>query len=256
MGGAMSWHLQRGATLRADGSIWFSVWAPRVKEIAVQCISPERSTVAMQRHTDGLHTAVAQGLKPDSRYYYLLDGERTRPDPVSRFQPEGVHGPSAIVSPSAFSWTDQAWKGLPLRDLILYELHTGAFTPSGVFTAIGSYLDYLKNELGVTAVELMPVAEFPGKNNWGYDGTHLYAPHSAYGGPHGLKTLINTCHENELAVVLDVVYNHLGPEGNYLSEYGPYFTDRYHTPWGQAINFDGPQSDHVVRFFLENAVYW
>jgi len=210
----------------------------------------------MERYADGLHTVTIHGVKPGSRYFYLLDSERTRPDPVSRFQPEGVHGPSEVVSPHAFPWTDHAWKGVALKDLILYELHPGTFTPDGTFTAILAYLDYLKNDLGITAVELMPVAEFPGKRNWGYDGTHLYAPHSAYGGPQGLKTLINACHEKGLAVMLDVVYNHLGPEGNYLAEYGPYFTDRYQTPWGQGVNFDGEGSAEVRRYFVDNALYW
>ncbi len=224
--------------------------------MAVRFVSPDCHTVPMERHADGLHTVTVPGVQPGSRYFYLLDDERTRPDPVSRFQPEGVHGPSEVVSPGAFPWTDQDWKGRALQDLILYELHLGTFTLDGTFTAIIAYLDYLKNELGITAVELMPVAEFPGKRNWGYDGTHLYAPHSAYGGPQGLKTLINGCHEKELAVVLDVVYNHLGPEGNYLGEYGPYFTDRYQTPWGQGVNFDGEGSAEVRRYFIDNALYW
>jgi len=224
--------------------------------MAVRLVSFDYHTVPMERHADGLHTAIVQGVTPGSRYVYLLDGERTRPDPVSRFQPEGVHGPSGVVNPHAFPWTDQTWKGVALEDLILYELHPGTFTPGRTFTAIIPYLDYLKNDLGITAVELMPVAEFPGKRNWGYDGTHLYAPHLAYGGPQGLKTLINACHEKGLAVVLDVVYNHLGPEGNYLAEYGPYFTDRYQTPWGQGVNFDGEGSAEVRRYFVDNALYW
>jgi maltooligosyltrehalose trehalohydrolase len=167
-----------------------------------------------------------------------------------------VHGPSAIVDPDAFAWTDHNWKGRALQDLILYELHCGTFTVDGVFTAILPYLDYLQKDLGVTALELMPVIEFPGARNWGYDGVHPYAPHTAYGGSLGLKTLVNACHEKGLAVVLDVVYNHLGPEGNYLSEYGPYFTDRYQTPWGQAVNFDGEDSYEVRRYFIDNALYW
>ena len=140
--------------------------------------------------------------------------------------------------------------------MIIYEIHTGTFTHEGTFEAIIPFLDYLKNELGVTAIELMPVAQFPGERNWGYDGTYLYAPQNSYGGPDGLKTLINACHQKGLAVILDVVYNHLGPEGNYLDDYGPYFTDRYKTPWGPAINFDGPESDEVRRFIIDNALYW
>jgi maltooligosyltrehalose trehalohydrolase len=223
--------------------------------MAVRVVSPSH-TVPMQRDRYGVHTATVPGLPPGSRYYYVLEGERERPDPVSRFQPEGVHGPSAAVDISGFSWTDQNWIGLPLRDLIIYELHVGTFTGEGTFTAVIPYLEYLRDEVGVTAVEIMPVAEFPGKRNWGYDGVHLYAPHSAYGGSEGLKTLVNACHERGLAVVLDVVYNHLGPEGNYLAEYGPYFTDRYETPWGQAVNFDGEDSQEVRRYVVDNALYW
>jgi maltooligosyltrehalose trehalohydrolase len=252
----MTWQLQRGATFCPDGSVRFSVWAPRIREMAVQIVSPHSRTAPMARHADGLHTVTVQGVVPGSRYVYLLDGERTRPDPVSRFQPEGVHRPSAVVDPHAFTWADQTWEGVALQDLILYELHPGTFTPEGMFTAVIPYLEYLKNDLGITAVELMPVAEFPGRRNWGYDGTYPYAPHSAYGGPQGLKALINACHEKQLAVVLDVVYNHLGPEGNYLAEYGPYFTDRYHTPWGQGMNFDGEGSAEVRRYFVDNALYW
>lgn len=194
-------------------------------------------------------------MPPTGHYYYLLDGQRLRPDPVSRFQPEGVHGPSALLDPRVFSWTDEGWTGLPLAELIIYELHVGTFTAEGTFTAIIPYLDYLRHEVGITAIELMPVAEFSGRRNWGYDGVHSYAPHSAYGGPCGLKTLVNVCHKKGLAVILDVVYNHLGPEGNYLEEYGPYFTSRYRTPWGRAVNFDAADSREVRRYFIDNALY-
>lgn len=251
----MVWTLARGAEFLPDGVVRFSVWAPRVNRLAVHFLSPSW-TVRMERHSDGLHTVIVQALTPGSRYHYILDDKHTRPDPVSRFQPEGVHGPSEIVDPRQFVWTDERWTGVQLRDLILYELHPGTFTPAGTFTAIAPYLDYLKNDLGITAIELMPAAEFPGARNWGYDGTHLYAPHSAYGGPLGLKALVNACHAQGLAVVLDVVYNHLGPEGNYLNDYGPYFTDRYQTPWGQAVNFDGDDSSEVRRYFIDNALYW
>lgn len=249
------WTLTRGASVQPDGGVRFSVWAPRVREMQVRCLSPAR-VAPMQRTNDGVYTVTLADLPSGCRYYYVLDGERERPDPVSRFQPEGVHGPSAIVDPWTFPWTDQGWRGLALRDVVLYELHVGAFTAEGTFTAILPYLDYLKNELGVTAIELMPVAEFPGARNWGYDGVHLYAPHSAYGGPEGLKTLVNACHAAGLAVALDVVYNHLGPEGNYLQEYGPYFTDRHHTPWGDAVNYDDRDSAEVRRYVIENALYW
>ena len=250
-----SWRLEYGATCAHDGTVRFQVWAPHVKKMAVRLVAPSL-TVSMERDAAGRHSAAVRDLAPGARYFYLLDGERTRPDPVSRCQPEGVHGPSEVVDPTAFAWTGQSWQGLLLQKQIFYELHVGAFTPEGTFAALLEYLDYLKDALGITAIELMPIAEFPGTRNWGYDGVHLYAPHSAYGGSLGLKTLINACHEKGLGVVLDVVYNHLGPEGNYLSEYGPYFTDRYQTPWGQAVNFDGDESQEVRRYFIDNALYW
>jgi maltooligosyltrehalose trehalohydrolase len=204
----------------------------------------------------GYFTAYVKDLGGRKRYSYLLNGVLQRPDPVSRFQPEGVHGPSEVIDPDAFQWEDQGWKGVPLDELIVYEIHTGTFTREGTFEAIVPLLDYLSKELRITAIELMPIAQFPGERNWGYDGASPYAPQNSYGGPHGLKSFINQCHRRGLAVILDVVYNHLGPEGNYLGDYGPYFTDRYGTPWGPAINFDGPESDDVRRFFIDNALYW
>ena len=251
----MVWTLDRGARLLPDGAVQFSVWAPRIQHVALQLFQPQRR-IAMERGVDGVHTAIVRDVSPGDLYAYRLDDTRTRPDPVSRWQPDGVHGPSAIIDPSAFRWTDQEWRGRALHELILYELHCGTFTPEGTFFAVIPQLDCLIHELGITAIELMPVAAFPGARNWGYDGVHPFAPHTSYGGPLGLKTLVNACHEKGLAVVLDVVYNHLGPEGNYLSEFGPYFTDRYHTPWGQALNFDGDDSAEVRRYFIDNALYW
>ncbi len=192
---------------------------------------------------------------PGDTYSLVFADGRTRPDPVSRSQPEGVHGPSRVVDPDAFFWSDRDWEGIALSDYIFYELHIGTFTPEGTFRSAVSKLEHLKN-LGITAVELMPVGEFPGSRNWGYDQVDLYAPHSAYGGSDGLKAFVNACHQAGLAVVLDVVYNHLGPEGNYLGEFGPYFTDQYRTPWGRAMNFDGSGSDAVRRFVIDNALYW
>lgn len=203
----------------------------------------------------GWSEAAVEGIGPGARYLYILDGARARPDPVSRAQPEGVHGPSEVVDPGAFAWTDAAWGGRPLSEMVIYELHVGTFTPEGTFDAIISRLDALR-DVGVTAIELMPVASFPGERNWGYDGVHLYAPQRTYGGPDGLRRLVDACHARGLAVVLDVVYNHLGPEGNYLAEFGPYFTDRYRTPWGQAINYDGEGREGVRRHVVENALYW
>jgi maltooligosyltrehalose trehalohydrolase len=204
---------------------------------------------------DGLWELALRRVGPGTRYQYRLDGERYRPDPVSRWQPEGVHGPSVVVDPGDFPWTDHEFRGHALMDLVFYELHVGTFTAAGTFDAVVNYLDSLA-ALGVTAIELMPIAEFPGSRNWGYDGAHLYAPQSTYGGPPGLRRLVDACHARGLSVFLDVVYNHLGPEGNYLGEYGPYYTDRYKTPWGEAVNFDGQGSQGVRRHFVENARSW
>jgi maltooligosyltrehalose trehalohydrolase len=198
---------------------------------------------------------MVQGIEPGARYVFRLENDRDRPDPASRYQPEGVHGPSEVVDHTAFSWTDKGWSGLALQSMIMYELHTGTFTPEGTFDAIISRLGDLK-DLGINAIELMPVAQFPGKRNWGYDGVYPFAVQNSYGGPEGLKRLVNACHARDIAAILDVVYNHLGPEGNYVGEYGPYFTDKYRTPWGNAINFDGSYSDEVRNFFVRNALSW
>ncbi len=241
-----------GASLH-DNSVTFRLWAPRCESVEV--VIEGRPTQALWRGDDGMYSLTVPRLAAGTRYRYRLDNERYRPDPVSRWQPEGVHGPSAVVEPTAFTWTDAEFRGHALADLVFYELHIGAFTAPGTFEAVIPYLDGLA-ELGVTAIEIMPVAEFPGSRNWGYDGVHLFAPQSTYGGPRGLRRLVDACHSRGLSVVLDVVYNHLGPEGNYLAEFGPYYTDRYKTPWGQAVNFDGPDSAPVRRHFVENARYW
>lgn len=248
------WRLRFGAN-PVDGGVLFRIWAPSVATLAVHVVAPHEAVFPMDRDDDGVFTVFAIGLAAGADYFYEIDGSRHRPDPVSRFQPHGVHGPSRVVDPDAFSWTDHDWKGLAQEELLIYELHTGTFTPQGTFAGVVQRLPYLR-ELGVSALEVMPVATFPGDRNWGYDGVYLYAPHSAYGGPAGFKQLVDACHRDGLAVVLDVVYNHLGPEGNYLAEYGPCFTDRYRTPWGPAINFDGADSDGVRRFFIDNALYW
>jgi maltooligosyltrehalose trehalohydrolase len=209
----------------------------------------------MERLADGYHRATVKDLAHGCEYFYRLDGERDLPDPASRFQPQGVHGPSRTFDPDVFRWTDHNWQGSDLERSIFYELHVGTYTPEGTFDAIIPHLPEL-SALGVTTIEVMPVAQFPGARNWGYDGVYLFAPQNTYGGPEALQRLVNTAHRQGLSMALDVVYNHLGPEGNYLNAYGPYFTDRYHTPWGQAINFDGVGSDDVRRFFIENALYW
>jgi maltooligosyltrehalose trehalohydrolase len=241
-----------GASLHPRG-VTFRVWAPRCRSVEV--VIEGRRPLPLDRGADGTFQLTVPGVRAAARYRYRLDGERYRPDPASRWQPEGVHGPSVVVDPSEFPWTDQAYAGHALRDLVFYELHAGTYTTAGTFEAVIPHLGELV-ELGITAVELMPVAEFPGSRNWGYDGVHLFAPQSTYGGPQGLRRLVNACHTAGLSVVLDVVYNHLGPEGNYLAEFGPYFTDRYRTPWGGAVNFDGPDADGVRRHFIENACAW
>jgi maltooligosyltrehalose trehalohydrolase len=232
----------------------FLVWAPAASAVRLRIVGPPALDVAMHPCGHGYYEAVVEGAGPGTRYWYCLDDGPTRPDPASRCQPEGVHGPSEVVS-ETFPWTDAAWRGRPLVQYVIYELHVGAFTPEGTFDAALPRLDVLA-AAGVTAVEIMPVAHFPGVRNWGYDGAYLFAVHEAYGGPAGFKRFVDACHARGLAVVLDVVYNHFGPEGSYVGEFGPYFTDRYRTPWGAAVNFDGPQSDGVRRFFIENALRW
>ncbi|MFZ5447282.1 MAG: malto-oligosyltrehalose trehalohydrolase [Thermodesulfobacteriota bacterium] len=243
-----------GATYLGEGRCRFLVWAPLADRVEVRLISPREALFPLEKSKKGYFSATVAGVEPGCLYFYRLNGQQDFPDPASRFQPQGVHGPSQVVDPH-FPWGDGHWPGLSLRDYVIYELHVGTFTQEGTFTAVIPHLDGLK-ELGLTAIELMPVAQFPGERNWGYDGVYPYAPQNSYGGPQGLKNLVNACHQRGLAVVLDVVYNHLGPEGNYLANYGPYFTQRYCTPWGPALNFDGPESDEVRRFFIENALFW
>jgi len=208
----------------------------------------------MLRASGGWWEAEAAG-GPGADYGYCLDGGDPLPDPRARWQPHGVHGLSRLVDHAAFRWSDATWRGVRLADVILYELHVGTFTPGGTFESAIDRLDHLV-DLGVNTVELMPVAEFIGDRGWGYDGVDLWAPHHAYGGPEGLKRLVNACHARGLAVVLDVVYNHLGPEGGYLERFGPYLTDRHRTPWGRGVNFDGRDSRPVRDFVIENALAW
>ncbi|MBZ5495340.1 MAG: malto-oligosyltrehalose trehalohydrolase [Acidobacteriia bacterium] len=249
------WELRFGARVLPGGGVQFRVWAPRLQTIALQILQSATRTIPMSPEAAGEFTATVPDLAASTDYSFILGDGRERPDPVSRWQPAGVHGPSRVVDPHSFVWSDQDWKGIAFRQLVIYELHVGTFTPEGTFEAIIPRLHYLR-QLGITAVELMPVAEFPGARNWGYDGACLYAPHSAYGGPAGLQRLVDACHRAGLAVVLDVVYNHFGPEGNYLGDFAPIFTARYHAPWGDAVNFDGADSDGIRRFFVDNALYW
>lgn len=198
---------------------------------------------------------IAREVPPGTRYRFRIDGRSPFPDPRSPWQPEGVHGPSATVDHGAFDWTDGDWNPPALRDAVIYELHIGTFTSEGTHRAAIGRLEFLR-DLGVTHIELLPLAAFPGKHGWGYDGVCPFAPHPAYGTPDDLKALINAAHAHGIAVLLDVVYNHLGPDGNYLGQFGPYFTDRWKTPWGDAVNFDGPESDEVRAYFIDNALMW
>ena len=228
------------------------VWAPSAS--AVDVLAGEHRT-AMRDAGGGWFAAPRSAAAPDGTYMFSLDGGPGRPDPRSASQPGGIHGPSQLVDHDHFQWTDAGWAGFPLADAVIYEVHTGTFSPEGTFDGIIARLPHLL-ELGVNAIELMPVAAFPGDRGWGYDGVDIFAPTATYGGPEGFKRLVDACHNAGIAVVLDVVYNHLGPDGNYLAEYGPYFTDVYQTPWGTPFNFDGPGSDEVRRFFADNAVGW
>lgn len=243
-----------GATYLGEGRCLFLVWAPAAETVAVHITVPSHRMIPMERGVRGYHEALIEGVTPGTRYFYVLDGKTERPDPASRFQPEGVHGASEVVN-LGFHWDDTHWTGLDLADYVIYEVHAGTFSGPGTFEAVIPHLDQLC-ELGITAIELMPIAQFPGDRNWGYDGAFPFAVQNSYGGPQGLKALVEACHSCGLAVILDVVYNHLGPEGNYLAEFGPYFTETYRTPWGKAINYDGPESDEVRNFFIENALYW
>jgi maltooligosyltrehalose trehalohydrolase len=237
-----------------DGGVEFTVWAPARPRIEVVVTAPSPCRLEMLRGASGYHSLFVDGLGPGARYRFAVDADHEVADPASRAQPDGVHGDSAVIDPD-FAWSDAGWRGRPLREYVIYELHIGTFTDAGTFDAAVDRLDALA-DLGVTAIELMPVAEFPGTRNWGYDGVFPYAAQSSYGGADGLRRLVDAAHGRGLAVVLDVVYNHLGPEGDVLPEYGPYFTDRYRTPWGAALNFDGAGSDAVRRYFVDNAVEW
>jgi maltooligosyltrehalose trehalohydrolase len=241
---------------RPDGSVRWRVWAPQAARVDLVLLDgPRRQAVPMEAEERGHFRHVARDVPEGQRYAYRLDGGPERPDPASLWQPDGVHGPSAVVRTDRFAWTDAAWKGVPRADLVFYELHVGTFTPEGTFAAAVPRLRSLR-QFGVTAVEIMPVGQFPGPRNWGYDGVLPYATQDSYGGPHGLQRLVDACHAAGLAVFLDVVYNHVGPEGNYLAEFGPYFTDRYRVGWGKAVNYDGPGSDAVRDYVLDNARMW
>lgn len=244
-----------GATYLGNNHCKFVVWAPLLHKVAVEIVAPQKRVIDMQPSGGGYWQTTVSEIVPGTLYMYRLEENIIRPDPASYFQPQGVHAPSQVIDHSRFQWKDVDWAGIPLEKLIIYELHVGTFTSEGNFTAIIPRLNDLK-ELGINAIELMPVAQFPGDRNWGYDGVYPFAVQNSYGGVDGLKKLVNACYQQGIAVILDVVYNHFGPEGNYTSNFAPYFTDKYRTPWGAALNFDDAYSDGVRNFFIENALYW
>jgi maltooligosyltrehalose trehalohydrolase len=244
-----------GAHYTGNGRCEFTVWAPEKKSMVLHLLGSEPRQLKMEADGFGYYCTEVKNVEPGLQYYFQPEGRKDVPDPASHYQPEGVHGPSSVVDHASFIWSDHAWRGIPFGDLILYELHVGTFTTPGTFEAVITHLDDLK-AIGINAIELMPVAQFPGSRNWGYDAVYPYAVQNSYGGPEGLKKLVDTCHQKGMAVFLDVVYNHLGPEGNYFSEFAPYFTRKYSTPWGDAINFDGDWSDGVREYFSENPLHW
>lgn len=239
-----------------EGKAVIRVWAPLAEKVEVKVKGEDKElAIDLEKKEYGYWQASTGRIIEGTLYKIKVDDKQPFPDPASLSQPDGVHGPSQAIDITNYAWTETAWNNLPLEDYIIYELHTGTFTEKGTFAALEEKLDYLKN-LGVNAIELMPVAQFPGSRNWGYDGVFPFAVQNTYGGPRGLQHLVDACHQKGIAVILDVVYNHLGPEGNYLGEFGPYFTRQYHTPWGNAVNFDDAWCDGVRRFAVENALMW
>src|SRR5690606_16912358 len=241
-----------GAEYLGDESARFIVWAPFSDKMEV--IFKNGPVKSLHKTSNGYWEGEIDQTPPGTLYKFRNDkGEF--PDPASRLQPEGVHSWSQVIAHDTFHWEDETWKGLDLSQMIIYELHVGTFTTEGTFEAVIGKIDHLK-ELGVNTLEIMPLSQFPGERNWGYDGVYPFAVQHSYGGPEGLKKLINACHQHEIAIILDAVYNHMGPEGNYLAQFGPYFTDKYHTPWGSALNFDDKHSNEVRNFFIENLYMW
>ncbi|WP_017297796.1 malto-oligosyltrehalose trehalohydrolase [Nodosilinea nodulosa] len=245
-----------GAILQADGRCRFTLWGPEIDSVELRLQSPKKAALPMQKSKDGYWSATVENVTEGTQYLYSINqSEDLWPDPASFYQPEGVHGPSAVVNLHSYEWGDRAWKNIPWTDYVIYELHIGTFTPEGTFEAAIAQLADLK-ALGITAIEILPVGQFPGERNWGYDGVFPYATQNSYGGLEGLQRLVDACHQQGLAVILDVVYNHFGPEGNYTGSFGPYTTDNYNTPWGNAINFDDAWCDGVRQYCIENALYW
>src|SRR5215470_12960961 len=247
-----------GAQLTADGRVRYRLWAPAARQVDLALLGEHgRSRLLPMRDLgEGWFELITASARAGSLYRYRINGRTEVPDPASRRNPQDVHGPSEVVDPTAFEWDDDGWRSRPWHEAVIYELHVGTFTPQGTFAAIQNKLEHLV-ALGVTVIEMMPIAEFPGQRGWGYDGVLPYAPEAAYGTANELKSLIAAAHKHGIAVMLDVVYNHFGPEGNYLGVYAPqFFTERHHTPWGAAINFDGEDSRPVRDFFINNALYW
>ena len=235
-----------------EGRTTANIWAPLAEKVTVVTTNEE---IPLTKEEYGYWTSAAGKLGEGTKYKIRIDHKEPFPDPTSLSQPDGVHGESEVFNLNGFQWSDAKWNNLPLEEYIIYELHTGTFTDEGTFASLEQKLDYLK-ELGINAIEIMPIAQFPGGRNWGYDGVFPFAVQNSYGGPQGLQRLVDACHQKGIAVILDVVYNHLGPEGNYLGAFGPYFTDKYNTPWGNAINFDDAWCDGVRKYFVENALMW
>jgi maltooligosyltrehalose trehalohydrolase len=233
----------------------FTVWAPLAKKVRLHIVEPVDQSFQMKKDSSGYFNTVVRNVSGRIRYFYSVDGGSDLPDPASQFQPDGVMGPSERIDHDAFQWDDDQWRGLDVRDLVIYELHVGTFTQEGTFDAMISRLKDLI-DLGINAIEIMPVSQFPGGRNWGYDGVFPYAVQNTYGGPEGLKRFVNACHLAGIAVILDVVYNHFGPEGNVFPKFGPYLTDAYHVPWGKAVNFDQQWSDGVRDFIINNVRHW
>ena len=254
----IGWTPHLGACVGDDAAVTFRVWAPgrQTVELVIRPGDPSMQRLTLRASGDGLFAATLRSVTSGDLYEYVLDGAGPFPDPASRYQPRGVHGPSAVIDPQSFAWSDAGWRGVPLRRAIVYELHVGTFTDAGTFDGVTDRLPYLA-DLGITVVELMPVADFPGSRNWGYDGASLFAPSRAYGTPDDLRRVVDTAHRLGLAVILDVVYNHFGPDGAYAGAFSPfYFSTRHCSPWGAAVNLDGDGSSQVREFFIENALHW
>ncbi|WP_200864730.1 malto-oligosyltrehalose trehalohydrolase [Arcticibacter svalbardensis] len=246
--------MRPGLHFDEQGLAQFSVWAPKATFVEISLVD-KKLRLPLTETAYGYWTIQTNQIKEGDLYQLILDRKTERPDPASLSQPEGVHGSSQALNLNDYSWTDTNWQNTALESYIIYELHTGTFTPEGTFAAIEDKLEHLK-QLGITAIEIMPVAQFPGERNWGYDGVAPYAVQHSYGGALGLQHLVDRCHENGIAVILDVVYNHIGPEGNYFNDFGYYFTSKYNTPWGEALNFDDAYCDAVRSYFKQNALMW